>query len=255
MKNKIIITLIFIIIIAIILLIAFWPKKQEENYTKKEIVEKVSNGFINGISKEKLEKLMNQDIADKTMITGNDAYLLTKPSQNKIDQYNLNEYVQKNQTYFSNLEKKIKENYSWEFDGEAEANQSSYIINVKSYSYGTYLSDLEEMVNQLMIRVSDNTPKDINKYKAKVIAMKILNSHLDEYICNEVKTILIDFTNINSDETKNSLMQYLVDLAGYNNLQDENINAMEQNRQTRITEYIDNAINNKTLDKNDILKI
>ncbi len=256
-KLKIIISIIVLVsIVAVILLIAFWPNNKEKHYTKKKIVELISKGFVNGISKEDLENLMNQDIADETMMTGEDAYLLQTPSEELINKYNLDSYVVENKKYFDNLEKKIKENYLWEFDGETEENQQTYFINLKTYSYGIYLSDLKEIVNQLMVRISNGDPKNINEYKAKIIAMKVLNSYLDEYIYNgDIKSIVIDFQNINSDETKNSLMQYLIDLAGYTNLQDENINAMEQNRQTRITEYIDIALNNGILDKNDILKI
>ena len=256
MKKRVIIILMFLIIAASILTITFLPKKQEKTYTKKQTIENISKGFASGISKKELENLMNQEIADKTVMTGKDAYLLKKPAQEKIEKYNLNSYVKENEKYFSALEKKIKDNYSWKFEGTFEENQTTYFITLKTYSYGVYLSDLEEMVMQLMSRVNSDNPKEINEYKAKVISMKLLNSHIDDYIYNgEEKTISISFANPDSDETKNSLMQYLVDLAGYNNLTDEKINALEQNRQTRITEYIDAALNDGTLNKNNILKI
>ena len=258
MKNKIKIiigiVIVAILIIAILIMI-FWPKNQGNSYNKKEIIEKISNGFVEGISQEELEKLMNQQIADKTMMTGKDAYLLKKPNNDEIKKYELNEYVKNNETYFNNLVQKIKENFSWEFADKA-GKINYYVINVKTYSYGVYLSDLEEMVNQLISRVSNNIPKNINQYKAKVIAMKVLNNHLGEYIYKgDTRSVIIDFKGINQNDTKNSLMQYLIDLAGYNNQSDENISAMEQNRQSRIKTYIDNAINDGTLDKNDVLKL
>lgn len=256
-KYKIIIgVIIVILILAIVLMFALWPKKQEKGYTKKEIIELISKGFVDGDSKEELEGLMNQQIADKTMMSGDDAYLLKMPSQDNIDKYKLTNYVTNNKTYFDNLMKKVKENYEWKFDGEAKGNQETYFMSIKTYRYGVYLSDLEEMINQLMTRVSNSDPKDVNEYKAKVIAMKLLNSHLDEYIYNgDAKNVAITFTDIKSDETKNSLIQYLLDLAGYSNQTDENINTMIQNRQTRIQEYIDDAINNGTLNENDILEL
>ena len=101
-----------------------------------------------------------------------------------------------------------------------------------------------------------NENTEVNKYKAKVIAMKLLDSYLDEYIYNgDSKVISITFNSINDDKTKNSLIQYLIDLAGYNNREDEKINTMENNRKTRIAEYINTAISNGTLNKNDILKM
>ena len=256
-RIKIITIAIIVILLVAILIIVFLPKKQERNYTKKEIIEQISNGFVDGISKGKLEDLINQDIADKTMMTGEDAYLLQTPSEKLIDDYNLNNYINLNKTYFKHLEKAIKQNYSWEFAEDVSPNQNSFLMNIKVYSYGIYLSDLEEMEQQLLANYkSKNTEeKQINEYKAKVVAMKLLDSHINDYVYNgEARSIFVDFKNIKSDETKNSLMQYLIDLAGYNN-QDENIRIMVQNRQERVKSYIDDAINNQIIDKNDILKL
>lgn len=259
-KTKIIISaLVLAIIIAIVIIIALWPKhKEEKSYTKKEIIEKISNGFANGISKDELESLMNQEVQDKTMMTGEDAYLLQTPSKKLIDKYNLNNYVKQNKTYFSNLEKKIKENYYWEFDGEVKENQTNYFIKVKTYNYGVYLADLEEMVGLLTNNYpfENSEEQEINDYKAKIIAMKLLDSHLDDYISSsDPKTIAIFFQQINSTETKNSLIQYLIDLSGYANGLDERINNMEINRTERMQSYINEAISNGTLDQNDILKL
>ena len=257
-KTKIISIILLAIIIAIILIISFIPKNKEEmRYTKREIIELISNGFVNGMSKKELEELMNQEISNQSMMTGEDAYLLQTPSYKLIKQYNLDNYITNAKSYFKKLETKIKENYSWKFDGEVGENQGSYYIKLKTYSYGVYLSDLEEMTNQLLSRYTlSNENTEVNKYKAKVIAMKLLDSYLDEYIYNgDSKVISITFNSINDDDTKNSLMQYLVDLAGYNNSEDEKISAIENNRQTRITEYINIALSNGTLDQNDILKI
>ena len=259
MKKKTIIGLIvLIIIVAVIIIIAFWPKAPEKSYTKKEIIEQVSNGFKNGISKKELEELMNQEVLDTTMMTGEDAYLLQTPSEELIDKYKLDSYVKENQKYFENLEKKIKENYSWEFDGEAEANQENYFVSVKTYQYGVYLTDIEVLMSLL----TQNYPfenaenQEINNYKAKVIAMKLLDSHLNDYISDsEARTIAIFFENIDDEETKNSLSQYIIDLSGYASGSDERINNMEVNRTQRMQEYINSATNDGTLDKNDILKI
>lgn len=258
-KTKIIISVILLIIlIAAILLIAFLPKNSEKkSYTKKEIIELISNGYAKGITKKELEELIGQKLSDQTMITGEDAYLLQTPTDDLIKQYNLNNYVNSAKNYFKNLETKIKENYSWEFDGEAEENQGSYYMKLKTYSYGVYLLDLEEMINQLLSQYNlSNENAEVNEYKARVIAMKLLDSHLDEYIYNgDSKVISITFKSPDDNVTKNSLVQYLIDLAGYNNSEDEKISAMENNRKNRITEYINDAISNGTLDKKDILKI
>lgn len=264
MKNKIkLIIILLIIVITIVINVVIFlllgnEKTDTKSYTKKEIVERISKGIKNGISKKELEELMNQEVMDTTMMTGEDAYLLQTPNEKIIDKDNLDSYVKENKKYFANLEKKIKENYSWEFDGEAEENQDTYFVNVKTYQYGVYLTDVEEIVNILTQNYPFENAEDqeVNNYKAKVIAMKLLDSHLDDYISNsEPRTIAIFFTSIDSQDTKDSLSQYVIDLSGYASGSDDRINNMEINRTQRMQEYINSAINNGILDKNDILKI
>lgn len=254
-KVLIITTIIIIIILNIIILITWGTPKKEKQLTKKETIEEISKGFINGISKNSLEKLLNQSIDNKTVMTGKDAYLLQKPSEKTIENYNLNKYVKYNEEYYDNLYKVIKNNYTWEFDGKTQNNQNSYFIKIKTYSYGIYLSDIERLCEMLIKNNQSEEPQKVINYKAKVISMKLLDSHLEEYISNEnEKTIAITFSNINDDETKNSLMQYLVDLAGYNNHGD-NIISLTQNKETRLKNYIDTAMNNNILNKNNILEL
>lgn len=257
-KTKIIISVaIFIVLIVAILIIIFWPRNQEKSYSKKETIELISNGFANGISKKELEDLMNQKLSDKMIMTGEDAYLLQTPSDELIDKYNLDDYVKANKMYFNNLENKIKGNYSWKFTNDVKDNQDIYIMSVKTYSYGVYLIDVEELVNRLL----ENYPfenaeeQESNEYKARVVAMKLLNNYLDNYVTsNNPVQISISFKTKNSEETKNSLIQYLNDLLGYTNW-DTNITNMQLNRPERVQEYINTALTNGTLNQNDILTL
>ncbi len=264
MKKKKIVIISLIVIVIIITGIVLWLFMNNQNntetqaYTKKEIIELISDGFANGISKNELEELIDQEISDKTMMTGEDAYLLQTPEDSLIEKYDLTDYVSSNEEYFERLETKIKENYFWEFDGENEANQDIYFVTLKTYQYGVYLSDLEEMVSLLTLEYpfENGEDQEINNYKARVIAMKLLDSHLDDYISSsDSYTIAIFFTDIDDEDTQASLAQYLMDLSGYSNSQDETINNMEINRTQRMQEYIEQAISDGTLNEEDILQI
>ena len=252
MKKKLIFAMVILVIIIAVIIIIFLPKdKEEKAYNKKETIEEISNGLVNGMSKKDLEKLLNQKISEQTIMTGKDAYLLKAPSNDLIEKYNLDKYVTVQKTYFEKLDSKIKNEYSWKFEGETKGNQAYYYITINVYNYGIYLNDINEIQKQLLenYKATNNAEQEINEYKAKIIAMKLLDSHLDDY-GNTQKTIAISFTNIDNDETKASLMQYLVDLAGYNSASDD-INA----RPVKIKNFIEENINNGVLNKQDLLAL
>lgn len=262
MKPKFIITLIIILILLTIALIFFYSEQEseesEDSLTNKEIIQRISDGYADGISKSELEELLNQELGEKTVITGEDSYLNEKPEQSIIETYNLEEYETLQTTYVANVEEQIKNNYTWEFIVEAEDMDQEFFIEIQTYNFGIYLYDLDELINLLLENVTyeDSEEQTVYEYKAKIIAMKLLDSHLTDYINEEeTKTIYIDFTNLDNDETKNSLSQYLLDLAGYNYHNISSINEMNENRTERLSEYINDAIADGTLNEEDILQI
>ena len=256
MKNKIIICLIIVLIIFIISLIAFYPSEEKQHQlSQKEIIEKISDGYIEGISKKELEKLMSQELTTQSIMIGEDSYLSQKPNSSVIKKYNLDNFVDEQKKYLNNLEKIIKNNYYWEFLNEVEENQQIYYIRIQTYNYGVYYQDIETLMSIILSNYQTKNDEEqmVNKYKAKVVAMKLLDSHISEYENkDETKDVVVEFSKNNQDETKNSLAQYLIDLSGYNY---NSINEMNENRQTRIQNYITNAINSGQLDQNDFLKI
>ena len=241
MKNKIIICLIIVLIIFIISLIAFYPSEEKQHQlSQKEIIEK---------------KLMSQELTAQSIMIGEDSYLSQKPNSSVIKKYNLDNFVDEQKKYLNNLEKIIKNNYYWEFLNEVEENQQIYYIRIQTYNYGVYYQDIETLMSIILSNYQTKNDEEqmVNKYKAKVVAMKLLDSHISEYENkDETKDVVVEFSKNNQDETKNSLAQYLIDLSGYNY---NSINEMNENRQTRIQNYITNAINSGQLDQNDFLKI
>ena len=140
MKKKLIFAMIILVIIIAVITIIFLSKDKEEiTYNKKETIEEISNGFVNGIGKKELEKLLNQKVSEQTIMTGKDAYLLKAPSNDLIEKYNLDKYLTVQKTYFEKLDSKIKDEYSWKFEGEAKDNQANYYLTISVYNYGIYL--------------------------------------------------------------------------------------------------------------------
>ena len=125
MKQKLAIALIVFFIILIVVLIVFYPTKEnEKQLTNKEIIEQISDGYVSGISQNELNQLMNQDIDEKTMMTRKDAYVLSTQKKEIVEQYKLENYINKNEQYYKNLESQIEKNYEWSFNGSAESNQT-----------------------------------------------------------------------------------------------------------------------------------
>ncbi len=244
MKKKIITVSIIIILTITFFLIIYNHNKQETKKVKtKDIVVTVSNGYINGMSKKTLEKKLNHKLSEKSIITGKDSYLNQKPSEKLIEKYNLSNYAKEQENYINSLEAKIKENYSFSFQGTSKEYQKNYIVKVKTYYYAAYLSDLSEIMKQLLANYDINSEEQENiyNYKAKVIAMRILNNHLNDYNNeNETKEVVIDF-----DNPYNSLSQYLLDLAGYNYT---NVIKMDENRTTRVTVLINEYLQNRIIE-------
>ena len=117
-EKKIAIALIVFFIILIVVLIVFYPTKEnEKQLTNKEIIEQIFDGYVSGISQNELNQLMNQDIDEKTMMTRKDAYVLSTPKKEIVEQYKLENYINKNEQYYKNLESQIEKNYEWSFNG------------------------------------------------------------------------------------------------------------------------------------------
>lgn len=265
-KWLILITCLIILILVITLVIPLLVKDNNEYDSKKTTrefasdIETLNDLLINGGSKKEIIELTKiKELENFNIMTGKDSYLNQKPSKEIIDTYNLNDYVTKSSKYISRLEKEIKNNF--DFKSENVTRDNNYIYNmvtVKAYYYSGYIVDLEELKNQLLEKVisSDKKEEKANNYKAKVKAMEILDKKLKDYRNkNEKINIGVNYNASKKTYTKNSLYQYILTVQGFSYRNNPEMMEKNANVQTRMTEYIDEALTNGILDNDNILRL
>lgn len=269
MKNKkwALLIIILLILIAIVLLIIPMFTKDNEGYdpskTTKQFasdIEKLNDLLINGGSKKEIIELTKvDDLENFNIMTGSDSYLNQKPSEKIIENYDLDNYVKMADKYISRLEKEIKNNFSFERNDTARDGNYIYdIVTIRSYYYSGYISDFNELKNQLLAKVqSENKNEEkSNEYKAKVKAMEILDKKLSDYR-NESEELNISI-NYNADRktyTKNFLYQYILSVQGFSYRNNSEMMNNNENRQIRMAEYINESLASGVLDNNDILRL
>lgn len=269
MKNKkwALLIIILLILIAIVLLIIPMFTKDNEGYdpskTTKQFasdIEKLNDLLINGGSKKEIIELTKvDDLENFNIMTGSDSYLNQKPSEKIIENYDLDNYVKMADKYISRLEKEIKNNFSFERNDTARDGNYIYdIVTIRSYYYSGYISDFNELKNQLLAKVqSENKDEEkSNEYKAKVKAMEILDKKLSDYR-NESEELNISI-NYNADRktyTKNSLYQYILSVQGFSYRNNSEMMNNNENRHIRMAEYINESLASGVLDNNDILRL
>lgn len=262
MKNnkKILITIgVVILFVLVICLIIFISKGTKKTLSLEELaktdIKEFTNLVISGGTKNELKEISGLDkFWPQNIMTGKDSYLNKKPNDKFIKSNNLTSYVDKSEKYIDNFEKKLEDNYVYKIKGVyINKGQAQVVVTLIPYYYSVYMCDLDNLQKKLLMIAGSNDK--ISKYKSKVKAMEILNSHLDDYINkdNKIKTAVLYDKN-NSAEMQNSFNSYLIALNGssHNN---EIINSLYQNSNERVEGYIASATENGTLIPSDILAL
>ncbi len=254
MKKRIIIAIILIILVSGII-IAVWAYKNNDLKTKAiKDVEQLTDLVINGGTASQLSDVLGfKEIQPINIISGEDSYLRAFPDDSVVAQNNLTEYVKANKKFTSNVEKQVKDNFEYNLVTKSNAKEevvmaATYI----KYNFSVYIMDLDALQTKILAKagVSD----DINKYKAKVVAMKILDSKLSVYKSTKQLTTTITYKSQLDDEMKNSLNSYFLKLGGFSGF-DENIDELQKSRNERINNYLDEAITTGVVDNSNILSI
>lgn len=260
MKNKLKIAVV-IAIIAILLIIggvviyfSSNSNNSEENKPNTEratleemrnYVETLNNTIIHGGNEDVLKKVLRTTEIDETSImTGKDAYLLKTPSEEIIEEYSLNQYVNTANTLAQNLETRIVENFEYTITDVGETDDyTSFHITYRTFYYDAYINDLLTIRNELLTRAGYDLDNVVNNaqfiadlYKAKVKAAYLLNNYLDNYVNqDETANTVLSFTNNRIEDSADEFTSYLHNLNGGNYSQsailttEEEINAFLNN--------------------------
>ena len=253
MKNKIknIIPIVAILIVAILLIVLFSERKKASPPNKERIVEDViQNVFYNdSLSSKELSATINSVLPSDEIFIGKDSYITYKPSNEIIEKYKLESYVAMQDEYAPAVRKKFDENTSYKITSTTD---TEVFMDVIPWYYSQYTQDLMAIMNKIMeyakyeidetnINIEEYT---VNEYKARVLGMRILNSHLDEYdnVTGETRKVLLDYGGGSEPEKNDYYTLYLV-LGG---VTAEKAPSMEK-QEERVNNYIQEAINNNIL--------
>lgn len=232
-----VIAIILIIIFVTVLLVVFqknkknpekekWPEKITNKETAETYVDNLSNLIINGGTKEEYTKAFGSaKVPQLYIMTGEYSSFRVKPSSKIIEEYNLKEYVDKQEELAKNLEKHIKDNFSYNIEGTVEEETYySVLVSYKSYYYINYTNDLNKIQMQLLTKAGYNLEENITEnnqfiadsFKAKIKAATLLDSYLDNYNnASEENTIYVRFDNREKASSFDNIQSYLINLNGY----------------------------------------
>lgn len=194
-KNKkitiIIITVILCLTIAVTVLVL--KSQGEQKITKEEIQEttKLTNNNIDtiesdNITYDKITSLIGKKISNIHINIGPNSYLRNRPSEEVIQQYKLEDYINLQEKLADKVEKKYLDNLQYKIiDTKKQDNQICQTIEITSYYYALYLHDLINLTNSLATYdvedVSQSIQAEVDLFKSQVKAMQVLDNHLNDY--------------------------------------------------------------------------
>lgn len=215
-----------VIVLSYFLAIFFYFNPREIQLEKetdvKKYLEKINDILIDGLMGDRVNKILKYDIDDFIML-GNDSYQNSKPNSKIIKEFKLDNYVKKQEELAEKLEKKIKNEFEVKI-GKVKKEGSLFKVDIsyKTFYYFNYISDLETVSNAILSYVnlsySDNSDSPdiiVNKYKAKVKAMMILDKNINNYSSDESKNFELYLFSGKSSKSDDEIKYYLSQILGY----------------------------------------
>ncbi len=181
---SIIIILLFLMIIALIASMISNMKPVSKKEYINQVVKEVF--YDKDLSIEKLENTLNEPMINEVIFIGKDSALRYKPSEDIIKTHNLQKYVDLQEKYAAKVEKKAKQEIEYRIIKQED---NSIVYKIKPwyiYKYSYDLNILKELImeNAGFVTKEKNVfgeDYNINEFKARVIALKILDKHLNDY--------------------------------------------------------------------------
>jgi len=257
MKKKLSLIMIIcgLVCIGIAIFLIMKPSDHEQNdsnkieeipkeLTHKEEVEQILiNYFLSKeTSSDKIKSIMGDKfILNNYIVLGKDSYLRSVPGTTD----ELKEYISIQEKYATNVEEKYLTGTSYTIEEQGE----NLIFHIKPWYFALYSSDLSHLANKLLemtnfnfnLMETDYEQYEVYVYKAKVKAMMIMDSYLENY---QNQDEVIDFIFYYNDDTpaENQYFSLYLNLVGdtsksmqmdseYQTLQDERINQYIVNAQ------------------------
>lgn len=257
MKNKRIIIICVVITLVIVGILSFFLLTKTSNKVTEQNLEKLETKTINNIAtledenitQSKFEKILGKETHNIHIVAGQDSYLRNKLSNKLIKKYNLQNYVKLQKELADKVEEKYLSNLTYEvISSDVEDNKVCQTIEITTYYYALYLNDLLDLVSEMTegtIEDAEQNEKDaVDYYKMQVLAMKVLDNHLDDYenTTNEISTTKICYTDGKTDSDEMLGLIAALNGENYNNFdysKQENIDASK----ARLNKYLEEAKN------------
>lgn len=185
------------------------PMSLEER-TKQTSEKAVHSLMDTSMTPQKLKRLYGVDMGSEAILVGKNSILREKSDLEK----KLTDYSKAQDYYAKRVEKKVQDTFTYRLGDYLVADEGANVIQklyFKSYYLELYLMDLNLLQDMLLNQIGfsvyniehDLTDDDLKlMYKAKVKAMELLDSHLDNYVNT---TEEIEYDLIYSVEDKNKL--------------------------------------------------
>lgn len=180
----IVISLLSIMIISLIIVLIVNNKP----FNKEKYVDKiVTNVFLNkNISIEKLENTLQQPMINEVTFIGKDSALRYRPDQSIIKTYGLQKYIEEQDKYSEKVEDIAIKNISYQI---VKVNKNSINYKIKPwymYKYSYDLNILKELIMEdAKFKITEKNvfkeDYEVNEFKARVVALRILDNHLEDY--------------------------------------------------------------------------
>ena len=250
-KKKIIILSVIGIILVILLMVNLMFNRYHYSEKKKVEIKRSVSQKMESLTDEKVtiddvRKILNDNnIANVLVTLGENSYLRNKPSNDIIEQNNLQSLVEQQEYYVSRVEKKYLDSLSYKIvSEEVNGNDLCENIEIVTYYYSMYLNDYINMVSQIIdfpINEMDDLTYQIEYYKMQIKIMKVLDNYLDDYdnIKKEKEHLKVCYHN-GKLKDESQMLTLVIALQGelYDNVNMSDSKVIEKSNQ-RLDKYIE----------------